>query len=488
MAEISVYGSNLGTSLTMLLDADEIEPGAEPSYQLCKVILTSHPLGQKMAEAPISMAQSQARDIAIPAGPEDRLKKAFNDEWKAVQADKLIFNTKRLSRAYGVSTLALMPEKDADPDAPVDFEALWKIPKLKFNVFDPLNTAGSLVLSQQPNDPDFLKAPDGVRVNGKPYHSTRVSVVLNEEPIYLAYTSAGFGYVGRPVYQRALFPLKSFVQTMRTDDLVALKAGVIIAKMKAVGDIVTQTMKRLFGLKSEAVKQAKTYNVISISTEEDIETLNMQNLDGAYSLARTNILKNIATAADMPARLLENETMVSGFGEGTEDAKNVAMYVDRFRIEMEPLYGFMDHIVQRRAWSPELYAGIQADFPDEYGGMDFQTAFYRWQNSFAATWPSLLQEPESEKAKADDIKLKAIISTVEVLSVQLDQPNKANLIRWAQDNLNENKTMFTVPLDLDFDSLAEFVPPVASEKEPEEPRPFAAQDSVPANVRQLVRA
>jgi Protein of unknown function (DUF1073) len=485
MAHATINGSRLGNSLQELLDADEIQPGDEPSYQLCKVIRTHHPLGRKMVEAPIALAQSQEREIAVPGGPEERLKKAFQNEWKAIGANRLIYNTKSLSRTYGVSTLALMPEDD-EAAKPVDFENIWKIPELKFNCFDPLNTAGSLVLNLNPNDPNFLKAPNGVAANGKPYHPSRVVVVLNEDPIYLAYTNSAFGYVGRSVYQSALFPLKSFIQTMRTDDLVVRKAGVLIAKIKQAGSIVSESIKRLFGFKAEAVKLAETGNVVLIGAEDAVETLNMQNLDGAYGMARTNILKNTATAGDMPARLLENETMVSGFGEGTEDAKNVAIYVGRFREEMEPLYAFMDNIVQRRAWNPEFYETIRAEFPDEYGDVEYKTAFYRWSNSFTATWPSLLQESESEKAQADDVKLKGIISWFEVAVEHCDPANKARLIQWAQDNINENKTMFTVPLDLDFETLENYVPPSpVAEKEPEEPRPFAAQDS--AVVRQLVR-
>jgi hypothetical protein len=174
--------------------------------------------------------------------------------------------------------------------------------------------------------------------------------------------------------------------------------------------------------------------------------------------------------------------MVSGFGEGTEDAKAVAGYIDRFRIEMQPAYDFMDEIVQRRAWSPEFYETIQKDFPEDWGDVAYKDAFYAWRNAFTAEWPSLLTEPDSEKAQTDDVKLKAIIAAVEIFKSEMDPANKVNLFRWAQDNINENKIMFTVPLDLDFQTLAEFVPPVA-ESEPAEPHPFAAQDSVERRVR-----
>lgn len=80
---------------------DDLQPGDAPSYQLCKVIYSYHPLGAKMVDSPIRMAQSQKREIAVPDGPEDFVKEAFQREWDALQADKLIANTMRTSRKIG---------------------------------------------------------------------------------------------------------------------------------------------------------------------------------------------------------------------------------------------------------------------------------------------------------------------------------------------------------------------------------------------------
>jgi hypothetical protein len=473
MSEIVLSGAFLGTPLEQLLMCDGIVPGADAGYTVCKVIYSYHPLGAKIVEAPISMAQSQVRKLSIPGAPEDRLKLAFQREWKALGVDRLIFNLKRISRIYGIGSLALMPEEGKSPNSTVKFEELYKQTELNFNVFDPLNTSGSLVLNQQPNDPSFLKVPASFSVAGQPYHQNRTVVVMNEEPIYLEYTNSAYGYVGRSVYQRALYMLQSFINSMKTDNLVVLKAGVIIAKMEPQGSITNGPMQWLLGVKRNLVKQAQTGNVLSISPEEDIETLNMQNLDGAYGMARTNILKNLATAADMPARLLENETMSTGLADGTEDAKAIAQYIDRFRIEMDPIYEFFDNIVQYRAWNPDFYQTIQADFPEEFGSVPYNEAFFDWRNSFVAEWPSLLTEPESEKAKSDDIKLKGIVTFVDALKEKLDPKNFATLVEWAQDNINENKVMFPIPLALDIETLAEYEPPV------EEPTAATSkQDSV----------
>lgn len=480
MSVAGINGSALGSALQDMLVAPEIEPGAEPSYQLCKTIYMYHPLGSKMAEAPITKAQSQEREIAVPNAPEERVRDQFKAEWLAIGADERIANVMTLSRVYGIASIALVSEQ-VKADQPVDPKKLADM-DIGFNVFDPLNTAGSLVLNQNPNAIDFQKV-SSIAVSGLPYHRSRSVTIMNERPIYIGYTTSAFGFVGRSVYQRALYPLKSFVQTMVTDDMISRKAGVLIARMEQPGSIIDNIMQKLAGVKRALLKEAATNNVISVGKDELIESLNLQNIDGAGKFARGNILKNIATAADMPAVMLENETLTEGFGEGTEDAKEIARYIDGIRRKMQPLYGFFDRIVMARAWNKEFYATIQNDFPG-YRTVKFERAFYDWSNSFTARWPSLLTEPESERIKVDDVKLKAIIAMLEVLIPNLDPENEATAIQWAQDNFNELKLLFQNPLLIDFEALKSYVPPEPAVM-PEAPQPFA--DSVSRAKRAIGR-
>ena len=463
--------------------------GEEPSYQVCKLLYLYHPIGKKMVDAPIMMAQCQPRTINIQKGPEEKVRTAFLDEWRNIGADRYIANTRRLSRIYGASAIAAKIKGQSD-DKPLDFDKIADA-ELSFSVFDPLNIAGSIVLNLQPNAFDFLKTT-GIVVQGQSYHPSRVQIMFNEDPIYLAYTSASFGFVGRSVYQRALFPLKSFLQSMITDDMVVVKSGVIVAKMKPPGSIIDQVMQSIWAGKRAILQQAKTNNVISIHVDEAIETLNMQNIDGAYGMCRKNILENIATSADMPAIILKEETFAEGFGEGTEDAKHVAQFVDRERITMDPLYRYFDKIVQHRAWNTNFYETIQNLFPEQYGDVKYETAFREWQNSFVAEWPNLLEEPDSEKSKIDDVKLKAIIAFVEVMLPAVDPENKARLIEWAQDNVNDFEMLFGSPLDLDIEAIAAYEPPMpeAGPQAPKPEAPFSSKDSVPsivADIRKIKR-
>jgi hypothetical protein len=470
MAEINITGSALSSSLTDLLMADDIIPGAEPSYQLAKTIYAFHPLGSKIVDQPIKLAMSQKRKISIPNSPEERVREAFERKWDEIGADKYIANTWRLAKIYGAAAL-VFGAKGVDTDKPIKPEDLAK-KDLYFNALDPLNTAGSLVLNQDPNAPDFQQ-PTIVTAAGQTYHPSRSLVVFNEDPLYIEYTSSAYGYTGRSVYQRALFPLKSFVQTMVADDMVARKVGVIVAKMKQAGSIADRAMAVFQGIKRNVVKEAQTNNVINITPEEAIETLNLLNADGALTTARKNILENIAAAVPQPAKLLNSESYAEGFGEGTEDAKDIVRYIEHEQQTAKPIFTFFDRIVMRLAWTEEFYETIQAEVP-EYKKIPYVKAFYDWANAFEAEWPSLLVEPESKLVEVEDVKLKSIIAAIEVLLPNLDPDNKARLIEWAASNINESKHLFSNPLVLDYEDLKNYVPPEPTQ-DPEAPPPFSGR-------------
>jgi hypothetical protein len=444
--------SPLGSPLMKILMSDNIELGSNASYELCKLIYGYHPLGAKLVDVPVQLAQSQGRVINIPGAAEARVKKAYLDEWQAIDADRIIANCVRLARIYGLASIATVV-KDEDPTKPLDFATLYQ-KKMSFNVFDPLNTAGSLVLNQDPNSISFLR-PITIQVQGQPYHTTRTVIHMNEDPIYLDYTSSAYGYVGRSVYQRALYPLKSFLQSMITDDLVTKKAGVVVAKLKPPGSIINNVMQSIAGIKRQMLKDALVGSVLNISTEESIESLNLQNIDTSARSARKNILENIAAAAGMPAKLVNSETLAVAFAEGEEDAKAIARFIDKLRESMQPLYDYFNRIVQFRAWNFEFYKTIQADFK-EYKGKSYNEAFTEWTNHFFATWPSLLTEPDSEKIKVANVKLRSIIALLDTLLPMADPDSKEMLIEAAVDNFNDMQILFPTPFKIDAKKMAAY--------------------------------
>lgn len=470
MAETVLASSKINPSLVELLLADDMQPGSDPSYQLAKTIYAYHPLGGKMVDTPIRLAMSQTREILIPDGPEERIREAFVRKWKEIGADEKIANVVRLGKIYGAAAI-VYGSQDVPSDKQISPENFSKY-DLYFNTLDPLNTAGSLVLDQDPNSPTFQK-PSIMSVAGKRYHPSRACIFFNEAPLYIHYTTSSFGYTGRSVYQRALFPMKSYVRTMIANDMVARKVGVIVAKMKPAGSIADRAMALLQGIKRNVVKESQTDNVINIGPDEEIETLNLMNADGALTTARKNILEDIAAAAPMPAKILNSESYAEGFGEGTEDAKDVIRYIENERACMQPLYDYFDAIVMRLAWTPEFYAALQNDIPG-YKDVSFNKAFYDWANAFEARWPSLLIEPESKKVEVAKVKFEAVVAALEVLLPQMDPANRARLIEWAADSFNDTKDLFPNPMNLDYKTLEDFTPPSTS-GEPAEPKPFSPE-------------
>jgi len=440
-----------GTQLANLMLADDLQPGVDAAYQTCKLLYLYHPLGRKMAESPVALAQSQEREIAVPSGPEEALKDAFKREWENLGASNAILNLKTQARVYGIASVGMLVDGRDDPARPIVPEKLYEL-DLAFNVWDPLNTSGSLTFSQDPNSPTFQKHRDLV-VNGQPYHRTRTITAMNENPIYIAWTSSAFGFVGRSVYQRALYPMKTYLNTLVADDMVARKVGLLVAKMETPGSFVDRITQAIFGQRRALLKEAQTDNVLTIGLKEAVDSLNLQNLDGPLNLARNDAIKNCATGADLPAKMLTQEAYVEGFGEGTEDAKAVAAWIDRLRLEMNPEYRFFDRICQHRAWNPRFYETIQRRFP-EYARIKYETAFYQWQNDFVATWPSLIQEEPSKEVEVDKVRFEAVTALVQILLPILDPVNKTVLVQWACDCVNSRDKLFDgAKLTLDYDAL-----------------------------------
>ncbi len=448
--EIEIGSSS--PELSLLLDGDDIQPGSSVGYQICKTIYLYHPLGGKMVDRPIKMAMNEPRTVHVSQtfALEQRLREAFEREWRSLGADRHISNAARIAKIYGTSAIAMLVDNH-EPSLALDFRTLYKN-NVSFNILDPLNTAGSIVLNQDPNAQDFQKV-EGIRVAGKAYHKSRCVVIQHEDPIYLAYNPAAFGFTGRSVYQRALFPLKSFIQTMRTDDMVAVKGGLLVTKIQGPSSVVNNMMQKLSGIKRMMLKRGKTGEVLQIGDKDSIESIDLSNLEKPLDSARNHILANIAAAADMPAIILNSETFAKGFGEGTEDAKAVAVYIDGQREWLDDLYNYFIRICQYRAWSIEFFQSLRAEMPEIKD--TYSIYFSKWINNFEYAWPSSLKEPESEKVKVDETRFKAIVSTLEILLPQLtsDPDNRATLIEWACENANANEHLFPQRLNLDYDSL-----------------------------------
>ena len=457
MAYITLNESGLGSQLMTLLESPDIEPGSNAGYQTCKLLWEYHPLAAKMVEKPVRLALSKPRTVTLDVEPKETLTEAFNREWERLGATNHIRDVMYITRVYGAAAI-VMGTRDTPTTDEVD---IWKLAdqEIYFNQLDPLNLAGSIVTNQNPNAPDFQKPREFITAAGQPYHPSRSCVLFNNTPIFLSFQSSAFGFTGRSVFQRALYPLKSFIQSMITDNLVSQKAGLVIAKLKPAGSLVNKLMQQSAGIKRTYLQQGGTGNVLSIDVEEDIGAIDLTNTDTAMTTARDNIIANIAAASDVPALLLKDEALTSGFGEGTEDSKAIVQYIDGVREDMRALFEYFDKIVMHRAWNEELFESIKNEFPEMYGKITYEQAFYEWKDNFKATWPTLMEEPESEKVKVAEVKLRGLTELARTLLPLADPDNKALILQWVQDNANEMPDMFKSTLSLDVDAIANYEPP-----------------------------
>jgi len=468
---LGINGGELPSQLMRILEMDAIDPGADPGYEACKTIYAYHPLGARIVDGPLHMAMSQRRTIEIPDAPEADLVKAFDKEWKRIGkigADNIIFRVAQLSQIYGIATLGVnftTPGGEKAPtNEPLPLDKLHEL-DLYFNIFDPLNTAGSLVLNQDPTAVDFMH-PTQVSISGQSWSSTKTLVMMHEQPIWIEWSNSGFGFVGRSVYQRAFYPLKSFAISMIADQKVQEKLALLVYKAKSPGSIIDKVGQAFKSMQRTAIKGATNANVLQIGETEDLASLNFEHVHSAGEYSRGNILKNIATASGRPAQFLTQETLAEGFGEGSEDAKQIARFIDMLRIEMNPAYEFMDNIVMRRAWSPDFYKGIQKKYPERYGKLSYTAALHEWIDSFSPSWPNLLMEPDSEKAKANQLKLESAIKLADSIMKVADPETKGAVCAWLADVVSDQKDFYSSPLLIEADDIASYEPPAPMIGEP----------------------
>lgn len=457
MSTIEVSGSSLPSGLNDILQADQIVPGSAPSYQLCKQLWALHPLAGKIVEKPISLALGQKRKINVPCAIEDRLVKAFEKEWKKIRATRYIRDLAHVSRVYGVGALVYGAE-NVPTDKAIPGADLFKLPDLYVNILDPLNTAGSMVTNQNPNSPDFQKQWMEITAAGQPYHKSRTITLFNGTPIYLDYQGSSFSFSGRSVFLRALFPLKSFIQTMIVNDMVSLKAGLLIAKMKQGGSVMNKVAAAVSQWKRDLLQEGRTNNVLTIGTDEEINSIDLTNTATAMETARDNIISDCAAATDTPAILLKDESFAKGLATGDQDMLAVVQHIDNIREELEPAHEFFDRIVMHRAWNPEFYAALQKEIP-ELAGKTYDEWFFEVRDLFVAEWPSLLEEPKFEIVKRNAEKLKAMTEVLKALLPALDPSNKAFLVDWFVQAINDMPEIFTGTMQFDPDLLASYEPP-----------------------------
>ena len=76
-------------------------------------------------DRPIKLAMSESRTVHVTRGPEQRLREAFEREWRAINADRIIANTARQSRIYGVGAVVMLIDGEPTNEA-AKFDEIYK--------------------------------------------------------------------------------------------------------------------------------------------------------------------------------------------------------------------------------------------------------------------------------------------------------------------------------------------------------------------------
>lgn len=456
MAEVYI-GGQVTSALMEILETEEILPGKDVGYQACKIIWQYHPLGGKLVEKPIMMAMCKPRRYNVDTDPDERVVRRFEEVWNRLAVSEKIRNLFFLSRCYGAAAIGVGTDGVSCREQIPDFGL--KEDDVYINVWDPLNASGSMVTDQNPNSRYFQQANTTLVISGKKWHPSRTAKVFNTTPIYLSFQSSTFGFTGRSVFQRILYPLKSYIGTMTANDMVSKKAAVLVAKVAQNSSVINGIMSMATRKKREDLKAAENNSVLSIGPNDAIESLNLQNIDGALNAARDNIISDIASGSDVPAILIKEEAFSKGWTEGSEDSKAISQYIDGIRQQIEPVMHFLEEIVQYIAWSEDFYESLKADYPDIITE-DYKTTFYMWRREFRADWQELVEESPDKRRDSDSKVLREAANTYAILAPQLDPENRAHATEWLASLSNDTETYGDTPLIIDKEALSKYEPPL----------------------------
>lgn len=460
MAEIQL-DSHISSELMKILESDGIQPGSDVGYELCKLLWQFHPLGGKLVEKPINMAMCKPRQYNVDTDPDERVIKQFRDTWERMGINDQVKNLFFIARCYGAAAIGVgtanNPVADPLPGFGLQEDDVY------INVWDPLNAAGSMVTDQNPNSRFFQRANKTLKISGKNWHPSRTIKIFNGTPIYLEYQKSAFGFTGRSVFQRVLFPMKSFINTMAANDLVSQKAGVLVAKTQQNGSVMSGIMAMAAKAKRAVVKLARTGGVISIGQGDEIESLNLQNIDGALNAARDNIISDIATGSDVPAILIKEEAFSKGWSEGSEDSKAISQYIDGIRQQIEPVMDYFERLVQYIAWNEDFFNALKNDFPEIITD-DYHTTFHMWRREFSATWQELVEESPDKRRESDSKVIQQATALYTALTETIDPENRAQVAEWLTSIVSATQTYGEVPLIIDINSLSKYIPPVQEQQ------------------------
>lgn len=432
------------------------------SYNLCKQLYVYHPLGKRIVDLPIDLTLNKERILNVKHELSPELIDQFNKKWKELNLTRAIRNLAVTSRLYGIAAL-FIKIKDIDDSENIPNDKNLNDYTITPLVYDALNIAGSATQNQNLESADFLELKEVYR-SGQALAKDRSIILSNGDPIYIEYINSAYGFAGRSVFQNCASLLQSYVDVMGADNTVARKAALIIAKMQQSGSP-TNLQGKAFEQKRELILEGINNNILNVGINEDISTLNMTNVDNSIDTARRHIIEDIANAIDLPVVLLNGQKFTAGFGEGSEDTKNIGRHVDSKRQWLEPIFNFCDNLVMDLAWDFNFIDSLNSqnssffdkNLPIEEKKRIYKIRFQELKNGFSYSFPSFLTETESEILDGDVKKINSIKTIFDSVYDKVDPQTKSQLICWMMDNFNDLRSVNKVKIDYDPEEIEEFV-------------------------------
>ena len=380
------------------------------SYDECKDIYRTATLGKRIVEGLVNFAMSAEREIDIHKAPPEAVEK-FKDTAELMKQEEAVKRTIYNSRIYGTGALfvAMYDEEKGKDDFTTKptFEDAYKY-KMKFTVLDPLNISGSRV-DTDPLSFHFLEVID-VKVSSKSIPKKRVCVSHALEPLYLDNRTSLIPFSPPSVFYNMVKLLEQYDDAIKAIGDLLYKAGAIIYKYPAKGKFNGVSVDAI-EMSKRILKQKRSGEVISISSDSTIEDFPISNLNGLID--SINKLEDDITKAlnDTPASILFDKSLSNGFSEGNKDKETEISIIESFREnKLTPLYNLTDYYIMLKAWDSAFIDDMRYKY-SEYQDKTDSEIFRSWADNFTFKYGNLFPEPESitqdNNAKKLDNLLKA---------------------------------------------------------------------------------
>lgn len=463
MAESALTGASIGLTgqgynniqeFKSLLESTTILPGAQPSYEMCKAIASAHPNGRRIVTASVNLAVAKGCHFNFPDDVENTLEKHLKDVLEEVGGFGPVKSLLEDKRIYGQAVMIIgawhntLDEKTgktkkeyakSTENLSLDQIENWN---LFFNIVDPQILGGRQNIGQNPTKEDYQKFGNIVEVESQTYIRSRFIGVLNTVPQWIWWSNSAYSFGGLSAYASCLYQLRTLLELEITLWFITKKMGLLVYKQKQDEDVPTEMSIQAQAHKARKAKRGETGNVLGISIEEDIQSINLTTLHQALAEAKKQALQGIAVATGEPATILGSESFANGWTSGNTDAELVKNFLKNVQTnEVEPVLRFMLSFVMKRAFTPEYLEQYNKEFQKKIRNADdlLDSLTIEWPDPLSTEKDEINLSKEKDKQEID--QLNAFISAYSVISngVQTLPDTVASMTKVLIDNINELK-------------------------------------------------